>query len=280
MTMHRSSILVAVPVVATLALATWFWFSVGYGPFGESESASLELLADPAPPAGQVGGVVGGFPRSSGAVFDDGASADIRGSIRRRVEEERRKFDLPSELPARSPTGAVDALQCIDGDLGCDPENPLRARSWPESQWMRERGFVDDRQQAIAERWSDAELDARYRAGDPAAVLELARRFSLNGEDIAARILLRDAVRAGNVRAAHQLAQSESGIRSAHSRPGLQWLFVARRMGDGAVDLTYMRTQFPNLRDSEIDHAMLVADRYSQQLGLLSRPIQPRPERP
>lgn len=277
--MNRVPVLAGIGIAASLAIAAWFWFGVHYGSMSGPEITYPELEADSIVPLERLESN-GGGSASADALTRNDASVDLRGAIRRRAEEERRQFALPSDPPLRSLTGAVDPLQCTMGGVECDTDDPLRAESWPESQWMREHGFIDEQQRATAQGWSDAELDSRYRSGDPAAMLELARRFSLNGEDIAARTLLQDAVSLGNVRAAHELARSESGIRSAHSRPGLQWLFVARRMGDGKVDLTYMRSQFPDLRDGEIDHAMLVADRYSLQLGLFRRPVQPRPERP
>lgn len=277
MTMKKSSMLLSLAIGGALAIVfLWRYADPSAATIAPSGEASASQLAQ-APPLDRSLDSDDASGGESPSASD--TSLDVRASVRRRADEERRRFSLPQNAPLRSPTGAVDPLQCVADEVGCESDDPMAAESWPEAQWMRERGFVDKQQLAAAQRLSDSELDSRYQAGDPAAVLELARRFSVNGEEVEARTLLRDAVSRGNVRAAHELARSESQIRSAHSRPGLQWLFVARRMGDGRVTLSYMRSQFPNLQDREIDHAMLVADRYSHELGLLSRPVQTRPER-
>lgn len=278
MTMKKPLIFLSIAIGGALAiLGFWRYANSSAETIAPSgDTSTLEIAQGPSFDRALDPGDASGPENSSASE----SSLDVRASVRRRADEERRRFSLPQNAPLRSPTGAVDSLQCVADEVGCESDDPMAAESWPEAQWMRERGFVDEQQLAAAQRLSDSELDSRYQAGDPAAVLELARRFSVNGEEIEARTLLRDAVSRGNVRAAHELARSESQIRSAHSRPGLQWLFVARRMGDGRVTLSYMRSQFPNLQDREIDHAMLVADRYSHELGLLSRPVQTRPERP
>lgn len=202
----------------------------------------------------------------------------LRDSIRQRAEQESREFRDPVAPASRSSTGATDPLQCIDADARCGEGDPLAASSWDEAQWMRSRGFVDQVQRNRAQGWTDSELEDRYRNGDPAAVSELARRFAQSGEELAAKKVLSDAVRGGNVFAAHELAGLDAGRSRPHySRPGLEWLFVARRLGDGKVTMLYILERYPNLQPQEIDHAMTVAERVSERLDLPNRPVERRP---
>jgi hypothetical protein len=206
--------------------------------------------------------------------------SDVRESIRRRVKEDQHEFIDPKPPALRSPAGETDPLQCMDPSVDvCDnSSNPLAASSWDEAQWMRARGFVDEQQLANAGVWSDAELDQRYRNGDAAAVLELARRFSAANERAAARRVLSDAVRLGNIRAAHELAKLDYGKSYEwYATPGLEWLFVARRLGDGGVTMTYVMQRYPNTQPAQLDQAMTAADRVFERLNLQAMPTERRP---
>lgn len=210
---------------------------------------------------------------SSGAAYSE--------SIRQRVVNANKPFDLPDPPAMRSPTGEKDVLQCAPSDSHCDAFSPLFASSWDEAQWMRRHGFVDAAQQLAAAEWSESELDLRIKAGDPVAVAELAKRFLSKSEELEAKEVLMDGVRNGNIYAAHQLAAIDEGrTLPFYKRPGLEWLLVARRLGDAQVGMTYIMSRYPNLQPSEIDHAMLVADRRIEQFRLNGRTVERRPERP
>jgi|GEM_PF-4968724 len=205
--------------------------------------------------------------------------APLRDLIRESAERESREFRDPVAPALRSPTGATDPLQCaVSVGIDCEQRGPLVAASWDEAQWMRSRGFLDEAQLETAKIWTDGELDDRYRNGDPAAVSELARRFAQSGEELAAKKVLADAVRGGNVFAAHQRAAIDAGKSAPHySRPGLEWMFVARQLGDGRVTISYILARYPNIQPHEIDQAMTVAERLSERLNLRSRQIERRP---
>ncbi|MBT9161209.1 MAG: hypothetical protein DDT26_02513 [Dehalococcoidia bacterium] len=210
-----------------------------------------------------------------------GKEMSLRASIRENAQRASREFRDPVSPALRSPDGRIDPLQCfpLEGHQ-CQQSDPMVAASWDEAQWMRSRGFLDAQQIERAKAWTDAELDDRYRNGDPSAVIELARRFEESGESLAARKVLADAVRGGNVFAAHQLASIDSGRATPHySRPGLEWMFVARQLGDGRVTMSYIIARYPNLQPAEIDQAMTVAERLSERLNLGNRVIERRPGR-
>ncbi len=207
-------------------------------------------------------------------------SASYSDVIRRRVAASSRMMMLPSPPAMRSPSGEIDPLQCERSSSTCEFHSPLSAMSWDEAQWMRNRGFLDAEQLAEAAGWTSAELDARAKSGEPAAVAEFARRLLENGEELQAKEVLMDGIRRGNVYAAHRLAAIDEGRSLPHySRPGLEWLFVARRMGDTQVTMSYISGRYPGLSQSEIDSAMLFADRWSERLNLQNLQIQRRPER-
>lgn len=208
------------------------------------------------------------------------SSLSYRETIRRRVEDANKRFVLPKPPAMRSPSGAKDALQCEPPGDGCDPSSPLVARSWDEARWMRDHGFVDPSQKLAASGWSEETLDQRIRAGDPLAVAEMARRFLADGEELEAKEVLMQGVRNGNVYAAYQLAAVDEGRRlPVPMRWGLEWLFVARRMGDSQVDMSFIMSRYPDLTHAEIDHAMMAADRRTQQLGISTRSVRLRPDR-
>lgn len=206
--------------------------------------------------------------------------SSYRETIRRRVEHANKPFKIPAPPAMRSPTGEKDTLQCAPPDSHCDAFGPLSASSWDEAQWMRRHGFLDAAQALAAADWSETELDHRAQLGEPAAVAELAKRYLAKGEELEAKEVLMDGVRRGNIYAAHQLAAIDEGrTLPFYKRPGLEWLFVARRMGDAQVGMTYITSRYPNLQPSEIDHAMLVADRRVEQFRLHARPMERRPDR-
>lgn len=228
------------------------------------------------------GGLPEGMRGSSDDLGGEATSQAIsyRDAIRQRVAASSRRMNLPPPPAMRSPSGEIDPLQCERSSSTCQYFSPMSAKSWDDAQWMRRHGFLDAAQLAEAERWSDAELDTRVKFGDPAAVAELARRFLENGDELYAREVLMDAVRRGNVYAAHRLAAIDNGRSFPfHTRPGLEWLLVARRMGDTEVTMTYIASQYDQLQPRELDHAMLIADRWAERLNLHSRPLQRRPER-
>lgn len=207
-------------------------------------------------------------------------SETYRDQIRQRVANASRKISLPAPPAMRSPSGDIDLLQCARSDADCDYFSPFFASSWDEAQWMRKHGFVDEEQLKEAANWSELNLDRRLRGGDQLAVAELARRFVAEGRELEARELLKDGVRNGNIHAAHRLAAMDEGRTLPHySRPGLEWLFIARRMGDSQANMTYIMSRYPNLQPHELDHAMLIADRHVERLGLNARPVRRRPER-
>jgi hypothetical protein len=276
--MKRSVLLLVVVASAVVAGGLCF---VAFRPQGQTEAQVSEI--DPeASTARRESGVGAGSQDATSDVSTNLARANLnlRESIRRRVEEDSHMFTEPKAPALRSPSGEIDPLQCMDPKVDvCDnAANPFAASSWDEAQWMRARGFVDEQQLRAAGEWSDDELDQRYRSGDSLAVLELARRFSANEEPAAARRVLSDAVRLGNVRAAHELAAMEYGTSHEwYATPGLEWLFVARRLGDGGVTMSYVMQRYPGLQSAQIDQAMTAADRVFERLNLQAMPIQRRP---
>jgi hypothetical protein len=205
----------------------------------------------------------------------------VRASIERRSAELRadKSLRLPPPPAPRSPDGTVDPLQCDPVSPTCFAKrDPLSADSWDEAQWMRRHGFVDAAQAAAAETWSEEVLDHRLRLGDPAATMELARRLLNEQKEHEAIVLLTDAVQGGNVLAAHRLAAIDEGRRLAYNPfPGMEWLFVARRLGDGKVTLEYIRHRYPGVEFRHIDHSMVIADRLILRYGLQNRPVERRP---
>lgn len=208
-------------------------------------------------------------------------ATDFQAHFRDRVANLPRSIKLPRPLSDRSPSGEMDPLQCEAPWEGCEPNDPRFAASWEEAQWMRRRGFVDSKQREAALAWNDAELDERYRLGDPAAVVELARRFEVGGEYLAANLVLSDALKTGNVQAAYELLALDkprsAGAMDGYVRNGLEWVFVARRMGDGRATMSYAMSQFPNLRPDQLDMAMLAADRIAAEYRLNDAVVEYRP---
>lgn len=274
--MRVGQVIFALLVVTAMGLGVWWaLLDEQASPTGQQSSGESAGALGTAHEPADVKPQESALPRPA-------VSSEItyRELISQRVVEARKPFKLPQSPHMRSPSGEKDPLQCEPADSDCDLSSPHFALSWDEAQWMRRHGFLDAKQVLAVSQLSDEEIDERAQLGDPAAVSELAKRYLARGDELEAKEVLMDGIRGGNIFAAHQLAAVDEG-RSLpfNKRPGLEWLLVARRMGDSQVGMSYILTRYPNLQPQEIDHAMLVADRRIEQFRLNSRVIERRPDR-